>query len=149
MSKTSMSMHLTDHSGQIKVALEEQTDAILEAIGQQVAGSAKLKAPVDTGLLRNSLTYAIAGKEPVIKTYRGDNPSKYRNDTKIPEGHYNGSTTKAEGEHAVIIGTNVKYGVYQEFGTSKTKKQPFLKPAVLQEQENIKKMIELGLKGEL
>lgn len=147
--RSAMSVQFTDHSGQLKAALEEQVDELLEAIGQQVAGSAKLKAPVDTGLLRNSLTYAIAGKEPVIKTYRGDNPSKYGTSTKIPEGHYSGSTTKAEGEHAVIIGTNLKYGVYQEFGTSKTKKQPFLKPAVQQELENVKKMIEIGLKGEL
>lgn len=33
--------------------------------------------------------------------------------------------------HTVYIGTNVEYATYQEFGTSKIKPQPFLKPAIV------------------
>lgn len=40
------------------------------------------------------------------------------------------SEVETEGDDQVaVIGTNVKYGPYVEFGTSKTKAQPFLKPA--------------------
>lgn len=33
------------------------------------------------------------------------------------------------GDQTAVIGTNVEYAAYVEFGTSKTKAQPYLKPA--------------------
>lgn len=44
-----------------------------------------------------------------------------------------------------IIGTNVEYAPYQEFGTSKMSAQPFLEPAL----HNNKKKIEHLIKGEI
>tara|TARA_R110002167_G_scaffold12153_2_gene52070 strand:+ start:810 stop:1001 length:192 start_codon:yes stop_codon:yes gene_type:complete len=37
---------------------------------------------------------------------------------------------KERGELTARIGTNVKYAVYQEFGTRYMKAQPFLRPAL-------------------
>lgn len=129
-------------------ALEDNLDVTLEAVGSYIQGGATLKAPVDTGLLRNSITYAVAGEPPKMRTYKADKPD----DTgKINTGTYVGSTTKAPGEHAVLIGTNVKYGIYQELGTSKGRSTPFLRPTMEQELKNgkLKELIEMGLKGYL
>ena len=45
----------------------------LTAIGLMAEKYAKKNCPVDTGLLRNSITYAIAGYEAHVKQYRRDN----------------------------------------------------------------------------
>lgn len=75
-------------------------------IGEFVEGEAKLRCPVDTGNLRDSI--------------------KYRVD---------------ESEAAVIIGTNVEYAPYVEFGTAKMQAQPYLRPAVIENKEQIMKIL--------
>jgi HK97 gp10 family phage protein len=52
-----------------------------------------------------------------------------------------------EDEKAVYIGTNVEYAPYVEMGTSKTKAQPFLKPAATNHAEEYRSIIERFLKG--
>lgn len=46
-----------------------------------------------------------------------------------------------EREKAVYIGTNVEYAPYVELGTSRTKAQPFLKPAATNHTEEYKALI--------
>lgn len=46
-----------------------------------------------------------------------------------------------ESEKAVYIGTNVEYAPYVEMGTSRTKAQPFLKPAATNHTEEYKALI--------
>lgn len=137
---------LTDNSDKVLKALDEYADLILEALGGEVVKNATLKAPVDTGLLKNSLTYAIAGKEPQISSYKADHANE---SGQIKTGEYKGSTTKQGNEKAVYIGTNVEYAAYQELGTSKTKAQAFLKPAVTEHKDEYKEIVKKGLKGEL
>lgn len=48
---------------------------------------------------------------------------------------------------SVIIGTNVEYGKYQEFGTSRMKAQPYLRPAVDEHLDEYKRIAEAFLKG--
>ena len=43
-----------------------------------------------------------------------------------------------ESEEAVYIGTNVEYAAYQEYGTSKMKPHPFLKPGIMNNLETYK-----------
>lgn len=45
--------------------------------------------------------------------------------------------THAE-EESVYVGTNVEYGKYQEYGTSKMKPHPFLKPGIMNNLETYK-----------
>ena len=82
----------TDNTEEIKRIAEVATKVALEAVGLQAEGYAKRLCPVDTGLLRNSITHTA------------DDTTAY-------------------------IGTNVEYAPYVEYGTSRTKAQPFLKPA--------------------
>lgn len=87
---------IEDHSAEVIATKNEAVLRALEAIGLQAEGYAKLKAPVDTGRLRNSLTHQVEASE-----------------------------------EAVYIGTAVEYAPYVEFGTRRSKAQPFLEPAVM------------------
>lgn len=44
----------------------DAVEAALEAIGQRAEGYAKLKAPVDTGRLRNSITHEQRGRDTEV-----------------------------------------------------------------------------------
>lgn len=46
-----------------------------------------------------------------------------------------------ENENQVIVGTNVEYGPYVEFGTSRMEAQPHLRPAVTQNLDRIQNLI--------
>lgn len=111
-------------------------NAALEVVGSKVAGYALLLAPVDTGRLKNSITWATEKTEGRGYSYEDDNGKKY--DDKVGVGVPKGG---------VAVGTNVEYAVYQENGTSKTKAHPFLKPAVERHIEEYKEIIKTYLKN--
>jgi HK97 gp10 family phage protein len=96
-----------DHTDEILQALKDNEDAILAAWGEAAEGFAKELCPVDTGRLRNSITYEARSSES-----------------------------------AVYIGTNVEYGKYVELGTSRSKSQPFLEPAIVNHSEDYKRIAE-------
>lgn len=109
--------------------LEEMADAVeraLEGIGAHIEGEAKEElsnAPkrIDTGLLRNSITYALGGEMPHTRTYhaqfaneRTKNGNRIRATSKSAKsvniGSYQGSApADGEGERSVYIGSNVEY----------------------------------------
>lgn len=64
-------LRLIDNSDAIKNALPEQIEIALEAVGLQAEGYAKLKCPVDTSRLRNSITHATVKREKAV--YIGTN----------------------------------------------------------------------------
>lgn len=51
-----------------------------------------------------------------------------------------------DGKDTVYIGTNVEYAPYLEFGTSRQKAQPYLKPAVTDHMDQYRKIWEDELK---
>lgn len=117
----------------------------LEAIGLAAEGQAKkeikYQEAIDTGRLRNSITYALAGKEAHIKTYKASKGGKGRKTY-----HYDGV---AEGEKgsAVYIGTNVEYAPYVELGTVNMDPRPFLRPAAEENADKYKKLMEDSMKN--
>ena len=131
---------IEDHSDEFLKALEEQVEAGLTAIGIEAENAAKEiiteKGAVDTGRLRASITYAIAGEKAARETYQDDNGKTYDVDGKAP---------KRNGEAGVLIGTNVDYGKYVELGTTKMKERPFLKPAITQNAERFKELMKIAL----
>ena len=64
-----------DNTDKILELLQGAKRRGLEAIGLAAEGHAKKKitaeGAVDTGRLRNSITYALAGEETHVKQYRG------------------------------------------------------------------------------
>ena len=103
---------LIDHSDEVLAALDGAVGKALETIGMQAEGYAAMKAPVDTGRLRASITYAVE-----------------------------------DDEQAAYIGTNVEYAPYVEMGTSKTKAQPFLKPAATEHAAEYKAIVKAALEN--
>lgn len=63
---------------------------------------------IDTGLLRNSVTWAIDGEMPNIQSYVADKGEGM--------GQYEGTAPKMS-DPTVFVGTNVEYAPYIEFGT--------------------------------
>ena len=104
-----------DLRDKIKRATDDAIKTALEAIGRQAVSFAVYHATEkgvrDTGLLVNSLTYALAGQPAEKGAYSGDSTGKHGRKT-IPHGRYSGvAPADKEGERVVYIGTNVKYAV--------------------------------------
>lgn len=122
--------------------LREKIPVALEKCGLVAEGYAKRLCPVDTGLLRNSITHALDGESPAISMYRaskGSNRSKSgkrisansKNAGFVGVGFYSGSMPSEPGTtRAVYVGTNVEYAPYVEMGTSRTDAKPFIKPSI-------------------
>lgn len=112
-------------------AMEKGKEAALDAIGSKVAGYASMLAPVDTGRLKNSITWAIKKTEGRTYNYRDDDGNPYSYDVGA-----------GLSEDAVAVGTNVEYAIFQETGSSKTKAHPYLTPAVKNHLDEYKKLAE-------
>ncbi len=128
----------TQKLGNVQVEVESNVDETLEemrqaiqralnAMGLQMERNAKIeiqKSVYDTppspsykrtGRLRASLTYAT-------KTQHSKGGSEAEAGDYAPMG--------TPDEDKVYVGTNVEYAAYVEFGTSKMKAKPYLKPAI-------------------
>lgn len=103
-----------DNTDLAKDELHKAMAVALEAVGLQAEEYAKGLCPVDTGLLRNSITHAVSDDS---------------------------------GGQAAYIGTNVEYAAYVEMGTSRSKAQPYLKPAAENHKEEYKQIIKEQLEN--
>lgn len=108
---------LDDKSPEVLAALENAIERGLDAIGMRAEGYAKdvitSAGRIDTGRMRNSVTYAVAGKAAAVSTYQDDNGNAFS---------YNGvapGDSGSKGPRSVYIGTNVEYAPYHELGTTK------------------------------
>ena len=137
---------IKDNSAAIKMKLGLVEEQALTIVGGLVESYAKLeleKNPhrVDTGLLRNSITYALAGEPTAIGSYKGDKPSKYKpGDTTIPKGEYSGTAPADDdkkNKHSVYVGTNVEYAPYVHEGTARMTPNHFLRNACERNQAQI------------
>ena len=59
----------------------------------------------------------------------------------------NSVTHISDGEKSVYIGTNVEYGPYVELGTSRSKAQPFLRPAATDHVSQYRSVLKSELGG--
>lgn len=130
---------------QILKATEEQIALALEACGSEVERNASDYCPVDTGFLRNSITYALDGEKPEKTTYRADKPDK---SGKIKTGSYSGVAPKENnGKRSVIIGSNLPYARRIEFDSwSQKAKDGFLRIAITRHLDEYKNLISNILK---
>lgn len=111
---------ITDNSKMFIAAKNERVRAALTAVGIQAVSHVQrnytANGRVDTGLLRNSIAYAISGEQPSTDSYSGTTGQK----TGRPgsKGAYNGTVPADEpNKPAVYVGTNVDYALYIEEGT--------------------------------
>lgn len=65
----------------------------------------------------------------------------------VDTGNLRNSITHTSDGEAAYVGTNVEYAPYVEYGTSKTKAQPFLRPAAEDHTTEYKAIFEDQLKN--
>lgn len=146
-----ISVDLTSNLDEVLEEFAEQVDIGLEAIGLQAERHAKQKfneyqpkPPIDTGLLRNSVTYAVHGQAPHIQSYSADRGDGH--------GSYSG-TVGTEADKAVYIGTNVEYAPYVEYGHQQygggghVPAKPFIRPAAADHNDEYEKIMRQALIG--
>lgn len=137
-----------DNRKKVLKELQTRIDDALELCGEQAERNAKLNlehAPrrIDTGLLRNSITYALHGKAANAMAYSADRARK-EGET-IPSGSYSG--TAPDGTNTVYIGSNVEYAWYVEEGTRKMVPSHFLRDALADHDEEYKNLIKQVMNG--
>lgn len=148
------SVHVkVDNTPQAKAEMKKKIRVALNAAGIQAASAAReeiQKSPkrIDTGLLRNSITYAMDGESAAIGSYKADRASQYTG--KIPEpGTYTGKAEKEpEGKDAVYVGTNVDYAIYVHEGTDRMAANRFIKNAVENNSAELIEIIKSHLQGD-
>ncbi len=137
-----MEVRVTDNSQEVLSQFDRATIKALTEIGLMAEGYAKeaitSAGAVDTGRLRNSITFAISGQPANISTYTGD---------KGEEGVPYTGTVPNDDKYAVFIGSNLHYAEGIETGQHRKKGAVhFLRNAATQHTDEYKKIVELELK---
>ena len=130
-----------DNTEEVLNALEAAIKRGNEAIGMTAEGHAKKKCPVDTGRLRNSITYALAGEETHVKSYKASKGGKDR------ETYTYDGTAEGEKGSGVYIGTNVEYAVFVENGALGRTAVHFLQDAATGHTDEYKQLMEDSMKN--
>ena len=138
-----MSYTYKDNTDEVLSALEKAKKRGLEAIGLVAEGHAKKKITqakaVDTGRLRNSITFAVSGESANISSYSGDHGEE--------GGSYSG-TAPNDKEKAVYIGTGVEYAIGIETGSHrKAGGVHFLQDAATGHTDEYKRLMEDSMKN--
>lgn len=137
-----MSISFKSNKKRILDALDEAADRALMICGGKAESYAKKNLTdnesVDTGLLRNSITFARGGQKANLDSYTANKGGG--------AGSYSGTApSDGIGEKVVYIGTNVEYAPYVELGTVHSNAKPYLRPAAENHAEEYKKIIKSEL----
>ena len=143
-----------DNSGDARRRLDAAIEKALEMIGGLIESSAKenltANGSVDTGLLRNSITHALGGEYPATPQYTNNAGGTNKAGKQIEEKHgeyRQPAPADSANERTVYIGSNVEYAPFIELGTSKMGAKPYLRPAVENNREKIKRAFEIAFRG--
>ena len=121
---TKMGMKQKQVDEAVKKALLKAGYLVHSKAVSNISGHTGIRA-VDTGRLMGSLSVAwISGKSSV------NSPATASD-----------AVEKPSERNTVFVGTNVFYGPFVEFGTSKMKPRPYLRPAFDSSKEAIKRII--------
>ena len=127
-------------------ATDEQIEQALIAIGAKMESHVKADyVPVDTGRLKNSITFALAGGSAQISSYGPDSGGGDDEQSKP----YSGTAPADPGGkvRSVYVGTNVEYAQAVEEGDAGRKGKHYLRNAVNNHIEEYKNLAERALSG--
>jgi hypothetical protein len=122
-----------DNTQEVLRELEKKVGLALEGIGGEAEKYAKEGCPVDTGRLRNSITF-------VTETAQGT-PNTYGGASAEPGDFMKHGTPE---KNTVYVGTNVEYAPEQEYYG---RRKHFLKNALTMHSDRYKKITEAALKA--
>ena len=136
-------VHITDNTQELLAGLLVKQEKALVTVGMEAEGDAKIEIEssprrVDTGRLRNSITWATL-KEHSTPEPTTDNPDASDEDGVM--------SSQAE-ERSVVIGTNVEYAAKIHEGDAKEGLDPnrFLRNAVERNSQKYRDIIDDTLK---
>ena len=138
-----MKITFTSHKQEALDASEKAIDRALMTAGMMAESEAKrtltANKSVQTGLLRNSITFARGGKPANAQSYTADDGSG--------SGSYEGKApADPKDNHAVYIGTNVYYAPFVELGTSRgNTAKPYLRPSASAVGKKLKEIVQREL----
>lgn len=141
-----MTFTVIDNSDLVKQATSRQIKQALIAIGAMVETHAKANyVPVDTGRLKNSITFALAGDVANIRYYR---PDRYLPDDNQSRPYLGVAPPDQQTDvRSVYVGSNVEYAEIVEFGTSGRTARHYLRDAVNNHMEEYKSLAVRALSG--
>lgn len=146
---TGTGIQVISYARNVKCATSNAMKKAATMIGGTIEGHAKEYCPVDTGLLRNSITYALGGESTAIGIYRSNDKDKHGKPIEVKEGHY---TEKApqdkDNEITVYVGSNVQYAPYQELGAPNINlpARPYIRPAFENHRNEIEQILQTVLR---
>ena len=119
----------------IDVKITDNSDKFLNALPEQI----------EQALIAIGITAEAKAKEEVTKVVYDTPPSP----NYVRTGNLRNRLTHEvlTGENAVVIGERLEYAPYVELGTSKMKPRPFLKPAIMNNIDEYKRIAKEALKG--
>lgn len=101
----------TTRLNQLIASIDPDTEKVVKSVAFQIEALAKIKAPVDTGALRNSIYVSL-------KTHN------------VPPTEATEVLPTPTDNVSAYVGPSVEYAIYQELGTGEMEAQPFLIPAL-------------------
>ena len=144
------SVTVTSNLQRVEKATVTAMQRAARMIGGTIEGHAKEYCPVDTGLLRNSITFAIGGENANVQSYKSNNRDKTGQEIETKTGSY-GEAAPADtaGEVTVYVGSNVYYAPYQELGAPNInlEARPFIRPAFENHRNEIEQIIRQQLES--
>lgn len=134
-----MNVQFTDNSKDVLAAMQEAALRALEKCGLTAEGYAKQLCPVDTGNLRNSITHQVDEAEPAVYIGVPHGPTSYGVYVELGTGKY-------------YPGGRPTPWVYQDTKgkwhfTHGQRAQPYLKPAIADNAQTYKNIIEDEMHG--
>lgn len=145
--KVSGNVEVVSHLREIVRGTEKAMQKAARMVGGTVERHAKESCPVDTGLLRNSITFAIGGEAPEILSYQSNDRDKNGKPIEVKKGHYEGTAPADDDDQVTVYaGTNVEYAPYMELGTKDLDARPFLRPAMENFRGEIEQILEKCMK---
>lgn len=144
----SAEVKMTDNTDELLKELEFLEEKALVTVGGEAEGDAKIEIEssprrVDTGRLRNSITWATRTEHSEVDT----NLEKPNDDASAEDG----VNSSQAGEREVVIGTNVEYAAKVHEGDAKEGLDPnrFLRNAIERNTEKYRGIIDDTLRGAL
>lgn len=119
----SFNIKVDSHIDDIEAAVENKINLALDLMGDTVEGYAKEDCPVDTGLLRNSITHVLGGGS-VNSTYHASYGSNRVGGKRVSASSLDAGSVRigsvsgtmgTSGDRCCYVGTNVEYAPYVEF----------------------------------
>lgn len=137
---------ITDNTDELLAGLLLKEEKALVTVGMEAEGDAKIEIEssprrVDTGRLRNSITWAIKSKHSDPQYIGGDGADEVDPDSGVRED-------QVPDDKSVIIGTNVEYAAKIHEGDAKEGLDPnrFLRNAVENNAQKYREIIDDTLK---